>query len=137
MKVVLDTNILVAGLLSASDPPGWIVEAVLAGDFEPAFDMAIREEYEDVLRRPEFEFPAARVDDLLAALDQFAFHVAAPSPWPITIPDRDDGPFLSVAAATASVLVNGNLRHFPPGCRQGVDVVTPREFVDRFNASKR
>jgi len=33
-------------------PPAWIVEAVLAGELELALDMAIREEYEDVLRRP-------------------------------------------------------------------------------------
>ena len=51
MRVVLDTNVLVAGLLAAAGPPGWIVEAVLAGDLEPVLDGAIRQEYEEVLRR--------------------------------------------------------------------------------------
>lgn len=136
MRVVIDTNVLVAGLLSAAAPPGWIVEAALAGELEPVFDMSIRQEYAEVLQRPEFRFPAARVDDLLAALDQFAFHVAAPPPWPVALPDPDDEPFLAVAAATGSVLVTGNLRHFPVATRRGVAVVTPRELVDRIKAGK-
>jgi putative PIN family toxin of toxin-antitoxin system len=134
MRVVLDTNVLVAGLLSPAGPPGWIVEAALAGVLEPVFDMAIRQEYEDVLQRPEFRFPAAQVEGLLAALDQFGFHVTAPPPWPVALPDADDEPFLAVAAATASVLITGNLRHFPVRARQGVAVLTPREFLDRVKA---
>ncbi|MFO1364582.1 MAG: putative toxin-antitoxin system toxin component, PIN family [Burkholderiales bacterium] len=132
MRVVLDTNVLVAGLLSASGPPGWIVEAVLAGELEPAFDGAIRQEYEEVLRRPEFGFPGARVDDVLAALDQFAFVVTAAAPWPIVLPDPDDASFLSVAAASASVLMTGNLRHFPVRVRGDVAVLSPREFMERL-----
>jgi putative PIN family toxin of toxin-antitoxin system len=136
MRVVLDTNVLVAGLLSAAGPPGWIVEAVLAGELEPAFDGAIRQEYEEVLRRPEFQFPSARIDDILAALDQFGFVVAAPPPWTSALPDPDDEPFLSVAAASASVLVTGNLRHFPVRVRGDVTVLSPRELVDRLRPDK-
>lgn len=136
MRVVIDTNVLVAGLLSASGPPSWIVEAVLAGRLEPAFDSAIRQEYGEVLRRPEFGFTPARIDDILAALDQFGFVVAAAAPWPTRLPDADDEPFLAVAAASASVLVTGNLRHFPPGARRDVVVLTPRELMDRLAPNK-
>lgn len=136
MRVVLDTNVLVAGLLSAAGPPGWIVEAVLAGEVEPAFDAAIRQEYEEVLRRPEFRFPAPLIEDLLAALDQTGFVVAAAAPWPIPLPDPDDAPFLAVAAASTSVLVTGNLRHFPIRSRRGVVVLTPREFVEHLKLGK-
>jgi hypothetical protein len=30
MRLAVDTNVLVAGILSASGPPGWIVEALLS-----------------------------------------------------------------------------------------------------------
>ncbi len=136
MRIVLDTNVLVSGLLSAAGPPAWIVEALLAGELELAFDMAIRQEYEEVLRRPEFKFPSKHVDDLLAAFDQLAFHVAAAPPWPVALPDPDDEPFLSVAAASGSVLVTGNLRHYPAASRRGVFVVTPRELLDRIKTGK-
>ena len=132
MRIVLDTNVLVSGLLSASGPPAWIVEAVLAGELELALDMAIRQEYEDVLRRPEFAFSPDVLDDLLTTLDQFSFQVTAAPPCPEPLPDPDDEPFLAVARASDSTLVTGNLRHFPPRCRGGVSVVTPRELVDRL-----
>ena len=132
MRDVLDTNVLVSGLHSATGAPGWILEAVLAGDLEIAFDAAIREEYEEVLRRAEFGFDPSRIDDLLAALDQFGFVVTAAPPLPLRLPDRDDEPFLAAALASASVFVTGNLRHFPPGARAGVTVLRPRELVDRL-----
>ena len=130
MRVVLDTNVLVAGLLFAAGPPAWIIEAALAGDLDLAFNMAIRQEYEDVLLRPEFGFSRPRVEALLAVIDRFGLWVAAVAPWPVPLPDPDDEPFLGVAAATESALVTGNVRHFPARCRQGVRVLTPRELVD-------
>jgi len=132
MRVVLDTNVLVSGLLSASGPPAWIVEAVLAGELELALDTAIRQEYEDVLRRPEFRFSPEVVDDLLVAIDQFGFQVVAAPPCPVPLPDPDDEPFLAVARITNSTLVTGNLKHYPPRTRYGVTVQTPRELVDRL-----
>lgn len=132
MTIVLDTNVLVAGLLSSAGPPAWIIEAVFVGRLELALDAAIRDEYDDVLRRPEFQFPKNRVDDLLDAIDRFAFWAAAVPPHPVPLPDPDDERFLAVAAATGSVLVTGNLRHFPTRCRGGVTVRTPREFFEEM-----
>jgi putative PIN family toxin of toxin-antitoxin system len=130
VRIVLDTNVLVAGLLSSTGPPAWIVEAVLAGRLELAIDFAIRDEYSEVLRRPEFGFPQDRVDTLLAAIDRFALWVTAAPPSPIPPPDVDDEPFLAVAAASDSELVTGNLRHFPVRCRGAVHVRTPRQFFE-------
>ena len=135
MRIVLDTNVLVSGLLSAAGPPGWIVEAVLTGDLDLALDMAIREEYEEVLKRPEFGFPASQVDTLLSAIDNVALWVAAAPPWPVPLPDPDDEPFLAVAAASGSALVTGNVRHFPVASRRGVVVLTPRELKERVRAA--
>jgi putative PIN family toxin of toxin-antitoxin system len=136
MRIVLDTNVLVSGLLSAAGPPAWIVEAVLTGDLELALNMAIREEYEQVLRRPEFRFPVSQVETLLSVVDRFGLWVAAVPPWPVVLPDPDDEPFLGVAAATGSVLVTGNLRHFPTGSRRGVSVLTPRQLVERLRRKR-
>ena len=52
------------------------------------------------------------------------------------LPDPDDAPFLAVAAASASVLVTGNLRHFPTRSRRDVVVLTPREFIENLKLSK-
>jgi predicted nucleic acid-binding protein len=51
----------------------------------------------------------------------------------VSLPDSDDEVFLAVAlGAQADFLVTGNLRDFPARLRQGVAVVSPREFVDAF-----
>ncbi len=136
MRVVLDTNVLVAGLASAAGPPGWVVEAAIAGNLEPVFDMAVRQEYEEGLRRAEFRVSSAHVEDLLPAVDRFGLPVPAASPWPVPLPDPDDEPFLAVAATTGSILVTGNLRHFQARCRRGVSVLTPRELVDHLRPRK-
>ena len=99
MQIVLDTNVLVSGLLSATGPPGRIVEAALAGHLQLVFDMAIRREYEDVLRRPELALPAGRVDDLFATIDEFGRRVAAVPSWSTGLPDPNDGMFLAVAGS--------------------------------------
>lgn len=130
MRVVLDTNVLVSGLLSANGPPAWILEAFLAGDLTLVFDSAIRDEYEDVLRRQEFGFPVTSVDQLLAALDRFGLLVSAVPPSPHRLPDPDDEPFLAAAAATSAVLVTGNLKHYPEAALGEVVVQTPRQFID-------
>jgi len=130
MRVVVDTNVLVAGLLSPSGPPAWIVEAVLSGDLEIVLDSAIRAEYEEVLRRPEFGFSPKSVQDLLSVIDQFGTLVAGVPPCRAPLPDPDDEPFLATAAAAECVLVTGITRHFPRSVRQGVLVLSPREFVD-------
>jgi uncharacterized protein len=132
MRIVLDTNVLISGVLSATGPPAWILEAALTGRLELALDSTIREEYETVLRRPEFGFSVSRLDALLATLDDLALWVAAPPLLSARLPDRDDEPFLAVAVATGSILVTGNAKHFPPRIRCGVEVLSPRELVDRL-----
>lgn len=134
MRIVLDTNVLVSGLLSASGPPAWILEAFLTGDLTLVFDSAIRDEYEDVLRREEFGLAAADLDRLLAALDRFGVLVSAVPPSSHPLPDPDDEPFLAVAAATHAVLVTGNLKHYPVAAIGDVVVHTPRQFIEALRS---
>jgi uncharacterized protein len=131
MRLVVDTNVLVAGILSASGPPGWIVDALLSGEIEPALDGGIRAEYEDVLRRPELSLEPERVAAVLDVIDAFGLEAVVP-PWPEPLPDPDDAPFLAIAAWVGCPLVTGNMRHFPARAQGGDVVLTPRQLVDRF-----
>ena len=64
MKIVLDTNVLVSGLLNPYGPPGRIVQMVAAGALQLCFDARIICEYRDVLVRPVFGFQAEHVEAL-------------------------------------------------------------------------
>ncbi|MDP2755681.1 MAG: putative toxin-antitoxin system toxin component, PIN family, partial [Nitrospirota bacterium] len=65
MNIVLDTNVLVAGLLSPFGPCGEIVRMVSSGELILLFDARILSEYDEVLRRPKFKFEEEKVVALL------------------------------------------------------------------------
>ena len=132
MTIVLDTNVLVSGLLNPRGAPGRVVELVATGDVDLAVDDRILDEYVDVLARREFGFDKKDVDTLVAVIDGTAVHVHC-ARLPDRLPDADDEPFLEAAiAAHADALVTGNLRHFPARLRFGVDVIRPTELLSRL-----
>ncbi len=129
MKIVLDTNVLVSGLLSPFGTCATIVGMAASGELSLCLDARILSEYGEVLRRPKFRFEEDKVAALLDQIEHRGFTVAA-GPLPASLPDRDDDPFLEVAhAADAECLVTGNLDHFPRGLRGGVRVLSPAEFL--------
>lgn len=129
MRVVLDTNVLVSGLLNPHGAPGRIVDLVLAGQVTPLYDDRILAEYGEVLARPEFGFDVGDVRVLLDYLRGSCEFVIA-EPLAVALPDADDLVFLEVAVAgTADALVTGNRRHFTP--LRGSHAV-PIESPDRF-----
>jgi putative PIN family toxin of toxin-antitoxin system len=132
MRIVLDTNVLVSGLLSAFGPPAEIVRMVSSGELTLCLDARVFSEYADVLARPKF-----RLDqDNVAALLDYIVHtgqMVAASPLPDRLPDPSDEPFLEVAVGgRAECVVTGNLVHFPEEQRLGVLVVSPTEFLEAY-----
>ena len=130
MKISLDTNVLVSGLLSSMGAPAEVLTLVAQGVLQVCFDDRVVTEYEEVLLRPKFGFDASDVADLIAQIKGDGVRVTC-SPLPTRLPDPDDEKFLEVAiAAEAFCLVTGNLKHFPAADRHDVSVLTPRELVD-------
>lgn len=130
MRVVLDTNVLVSGLISPSGPPGEILRLLETAPIVPCFSENILGEYREVLGRPKFGFSEGTIDRLLRQFAAVGERVAA-EPLLLELPDPKDEDFLAVALeAYADFLVTGNLRHFPVRSRQGIAVVSPRDFLD-------
>jgi len=132
VRIVLDTNVLVSALLRQGSVPDQVVGLVLAGRCHLIVDSRLVAEYRAVLMRPEFGFPAAEVEALLAFVERAVWVVADPLDLPL--PDEADRPFLEVVVAGgADALVTGNTRHFrEPGARLDVAVTTPRGLLDRL-----
>lgn len=129
---VLDTNVVVSGLLSPAGPPGRLVDMLVGRRLRLATDDRIEQEYREVLARTRLGIEPIRREAFLAIL-QFQEHVTA-LPWRHGAPpDLDDVVFLEVALQTpAHTVVTGNLRHFPAGCRGPVTVLSPRDAWERF-----
>ena len=136
MKVVVDTNVLVSGLLNPFGPPGELVRMTADGSLELCFDARILAEYREVLLRPHFGFEPELVEALLAQIESGG-HLSSGRPLHRSLPHADDEAFLEIASAEGvSVLVTGNLRHYPPDRRQGVRVVDPREFIESLRRGR-
>jgi putative PIN family toxin of toxin-antitoxin system len=130
MRIVIDTNVLVSGVMNPQGPPGRIVDEVLAGAFTVLYDDRIMSEYREVLARPAFGFSLTDIDALLDFIEITGEPVTGIR-LPVVLPDSRDLPFLEVAAAgRADVVITGNARHFKPQRGQhGVKISTPAEFV--------
>lgn len=129
MRVVLDTNVLVAALGHPLGPCGRLLDLVLDGVVDVCVDGRLVHECAEVLRRPKFRLSAADVDIALDFFRQNAIPTVAP-PLSAALPDADDLPFLEVAAAASAMLVTGNRRHFPKDAVGSITVVSPAECLE-------
>jgi uncharacterized protein len=130
--LVLDTNVLVSGLLSPFGAPGELVRLVARGSLSLCYEARILAEYEEVLRRPAFPFTPAQVETLLEQIQAGGRWVEV-NPLAIPLPDADDEIFLAAAlAGQAQYLVTGNLKHYPARSLQGVRVVLPADFLNLY-----
>ncbi len=127
MIVVVDTNVLVSGLLSAFGPSSRILDLLMTGDLQLAYDDRIRIEYRQVLARPRFGFDANEVTQVLDYLFGNGIAVTAPS-LAVDLPDISDAPFLEIAVELSVPLITGNVRHFPETHCYGVPVFSPAAF---------
>jgi len=136
MKIVLDTNVLVSGLLTPYGTSGEIVRMVSAGKLILLYDSRILLEYEEVLHRSKFKFDRGQVDLLIDFIKKNG-QVAPTSPLQENLPDPDDAPFLQLAiGGDAECLVTGNKVHYPRKSRKGIKVLTPTEFINAYRKRK-
>ncbi|MSU59896.1 MAG: putative toxin-antitoxin system toxin component, PIN family [Pedosphaera sp.] len=132
MKIVLDTNIVVSGLLNSQGNPAQVLTLALAGAVQACHDKRILAEYAEVLARPRFKFDLKRVREVLNKIEMDGLAVDASEHSDLDLPDVDDEPFLAVALAAADFLVTGNLSDYPPDKRRGCAVVSPAAFMEHW-----
>lgn len=132
MKIVLDTNVLVSGLLTPFGPNGEILRMIFSGELALCLDARILAEYKDVLLRPKFRFDKEHIDVLLDYMIQTS-EIISSLPLQNRLPDSDDEPFLEAAIAGRVVsLVTGNHIHFPPSPFMGITIFSPSQFVEFY-----
>lgn len=131
MKVVLDTNVLISAIFF-SGPPSRVLSAWIDDRFELVVSPAILAEYREVAGRIGAKFPGV---ELGAVLDRIALHALLVVP--VKLPDdactdRDDIKFLECALGSrADCVVSGDRALLRSSGYEGVEVVTPRAFVQR------
>jgi len=136
MKIVLDTNVLVSGLLTPFGTSGEIVRMVSAGKLILQYDSRILLEYQEVLYRSKFQFDKDQIDSLIDYIKKNGQAVPT-SPLKKLPPDPDDAPFLEVAiGGEAEYLVTGNKVHYPRKSREAIKILSPTEFINLYRKIK-
>ena len=133
MKVILDTNVLVAGLKSSLGASFALIALIKTGQVQPAVTTPLLVEYESVLTRPGLLPADFGQDDIAGFLDWFAslssrhrVHYL----WRPHLPDPQDDLVLEAAMAAGSrYLITFNLRHFRDLATLGIVVLTPAQFL--------
>jgi putative PIN family toxin of toxin-antitoxin system len=131
VRIVLDTNVLVSGLLSPQGAPAQVLGLLLEGEIGLCVDARIVYEYREVLSRPEWKFSP---DDALIVLDVLLADALAvtPSPMSLPLPDQNDVMFVETAiAAGVDAIVTGNKKHFPQKAIK-IPILSPAELIQEF-----
>jgi uncharacterized protein len=131
MIVVIDTNVLVSGMINPHGPPGRLVDLLRSGALRLAVDDRILAEYVDVLHRQRLSrcFVSSDLAQIIDYLRCGSMHVLVRRQIR-DLPDQSDAPFLEVAMAARVPLLTGNIRHFPDLWRQKCAILKPADFLD-------
>lgn len=142
MRVVLDTNVLVAGLRSNRGVSHQVLSSLPGRTFTPLISVALFLEYEAVLKRPEHlassgltEVDIDVVLDMVAAVsEKVELHYL----WRPQLRDPADEMVLELAiAGAADAIVTFNARDFAVGAPHfGLEVMVPRIFWKRLEESQ-
>jgi uncharacterized protein len=126
VRIVVDTNVVVSGLLKPSGVSARVLELAQEGlRVTLLYDERIIAEYFEVLTRKDLD--RRRIQQVVESLRAIGEPVVA-KPISIQSPDPDDQMFIEVAVAGfADVIVTGNAKHFPTDC--GVPVLSPAQLL--------
>ena len=131
MRIVLDTNVLISAIFF-SGPPSRILSAWIDDKFDLVVSTEILEEYREVAGRIGAKYPGVELGPVLDRIALHAFLVA-----PVKLPDdactdRNDIKFLECAlGCRAECVISGDRALLRSSGYEGIEVVTPRDFVQR------
>lgn len=135
MRILLDTNILVSGLLSVEGAPAKLLQGWLDGSFELVSCQTQINELARVLAYPRIRdrITADQAKDILDSMSVMAILAEPEAPASLS-PDPDDDVLLAAAiAARANLIVSGDRSHMLALREaEGIPIITAREAVAKL-----
>lgn len=135
MKAVLDTNVLISGVIATGVPH----ELLVAG-FEGQYDVVVSVETLTEFRRTLLEYPERfdmaepEVQREVETVRYFAEFVDPAEEIEAVDADPDDDKFLEAAVAgNVDCLVSGDSHLLDLGSFRGIEILEPRTFYERLS----
>lgn len=139
-RVVLDTDIIVTALRSATGGSNAVLREAAHGRITPLVTPALFLEYEAVLKRPEQRLVHGLglrdIDRFLSALAAACEAIEVSFQWRPQLSDANDEMVLETAVnGQADALITHNVRDFVKGAeRFGLRVLRPGEFLKELRS---
>jgi putative PIN family toxin of toxin-antitoxin system len=134
LRAVLDTNVVVSGLLRRKGAPARVLDAATSKQFRWFISKSLLDEYREVLARDYLRLDQHRAARFIRDLQEVAIFVVPRKKVAVARDPDDDRVIECALEAAADFLVTGNTRDFPSRFR-GVRIVTPRDFLFVLGAS--
>ena len=139
MRVVLDTNVIVSGMLAPRGAPARILGHWRAGLLTVLVTADILDEYRETLQEPSLARRHKRtkgeIDELMAGFELFA-EMVVPSESVVAVPDDpDDDVFVSCGVAgDGRYIVSGDRHLLALREYRGIRILSPAAFLALLEA---
>ncbi len=130
MRVVLDPNVVISGVLSRQGAPAQVLQALAAGEFELVVSEALLDELERALAYPKLRRHISEGDSAELLRWLIGSSSVAPDPGsepPVRSRDPNDDYLIALASAERAAIVSGD-EHLL-ALDQEIPVFSPRAFV--------
>jgi putative PIN family toxin of toxin-antitoxin system len=134
-KIILDTNVLYAGLYSSKGASFRVLRKIENGSLRIVMSTTLLFEYEDILKRNQSALGLSN-REIEKTLDYFCGHSEHQKIyflWRPRLPDPKDDHLLELAIASRTkIIVTHNIKDFKGAEGFGIRSITPRELLEEI-----
>ncbi len=133
LRIVLDTNVLYAGLYSSKGASFKVLEAMAEGKLQIVLSTTLLFEYEDILKRNRAELGISdrEIAKILDYLCMQSVHQMIYFLWRPFLPDPKDDHLLELAVASGTrLIVTHNTKDFRGSEKFDALTITPKKLLE-------
>jgi putative PIN family toxin of toxin-antitoxin system len=135
-RIVLDTNVLYAGLYSSKGASFKVLQAIEKGKFKMVISTTLLFEYEDILKRNQavLSLSSHEIEKILDYFCMKSEHQRIYFLWRPRLPDPKDDHLLELAIASGTrLIVTHNTKDFKGTETFGIRPITPKELMEEMS----
>ncbi len=134
-RIILDTNVLYAGLYSSKGASFRILQAIDKDKLRMVISTTLLFEYEDILKRNQVDLGLSNqeIDRVLDYFCMMSDHQKIYFLWRPYLPDPKDDHLLELAVASGTkLIVTHNTKDFQGIEEFGIRPITPKEMLEKI-----
>jgi putative PIN family toxin of toxin-antitoxin system len=135
VRIILDTNVLFAGLYSSRGASFRVLQAIEEGKLKVVLSTTLLFEYEDILKRNQVVLGLTNqeIEKILDYLCMQSEHQKIYFLWRPFLADLKDDHLLELAIASATkLIVTHNTKDFKGAEEFGIRSITPKELLEEI-----